>query len=142
MVIQRIQTVYLLLASALMFVLTFALPIGRLHAEGLAEPMAVKVCSDMSMMIICLATAVLLFIDIFLYKNLKFQMNCTLCCCVLVWASMFAVASVMALVMPEEFEASWLWPSIVSLASFALTVMAWAAMKHDYKLLRSYDRLR
>ncbi|MCM1451709.1 MAG: DUF4293 domain-containing protein [Clostridium sp.] len=125
-----------------MFVLTFAIPLGQLSIAGEEQAMEVKVCSDMSMMIICLVTAVMQFVTIFLYKNLKFQMNSTLCCCVLVWASMFVVASVMALVMPENFTASWLWPSVVSLASFFLTVMAWAAMKRDYKLLRSYDRLR
>lgn len=140
MVIQRIQTLYLLVASALMFVLTFALPIGQLSADGIILP--VKVSSDLSMTIICVTTAVLQFVTIFAFKNLKFQMNCTLCCCVLVWASMFVVASVMALVLPEEFEASWLWPSVVALVSFILTVMAWAAMKRDYRLLRSYDRLR
>lgn len=140
MVIQRIQSLYLLLASALMFVLTFALPIGHIEADGILLP--VKVSSDMSMMIICVTTAVLQLVTIFAFKNLKFQMNCTLCCCVLVWASMFVVASVMALVMPEEFVASWLWPSAAALASFVLTVMAWVDMKRDYRLLRSYDRLR
>lgn len=140
MVIQRIQTVYLLLASALMFVLAFVLPIGHIEVSG-AEA-AVKVSSELSMLIICVTTAVLQFVTIFCFKNLKFQMRCTLCAAVLVWASMFVVASVMALVMPEEFHASWLWPSVAALASFILTVMAWSAMKRDYRLLRSYDRLR
>jgi len=140
MVIQRIQSLYLLMASALMFVLTFALPIGHISADDLELP--VKVSSDMSMMIICVTTAVLQFVTIFAFKNLKFQMNITLCCCVLVWASMFVVASVMALVLPKEFEASWMWPAVAALASFALTIMAWAAMKRDYRLLRSYDRIR
>lgn len=140
MVIQRIQTVYLLLASALMFVLAFVLPIGHIEVSG--DEAAVKVSSELSMLIICVTTAVLQFVTIFCFKNLKFQMRCTLCAAVLVWASMFVVASVMALVMHEEFHASWLWPSVAALASFILTVMAWSAMKRDYRLLRSYDRLR
>lgn len=140
MVIQRIQTLYLLLASALMVVLTFVIPIGHITVDGLTAP--VKVSADLSMAIICMATAALQFVTIFVFKNLKFQMNCTLCCCVLVWASMFVVASVMALAMPQEFTAAWVWPSVVALASFVLTVMAWAAMKRDYRLMRSYDRLR
>lgn len=141
MVIQRIQTLYLLLACALMLVLSFAIPIGHLPIAGQEQLATVKVSTDLSMLVICLATAALQFVTIFAYKNLKFQMNCTLCCCVLVWASMFVVATVMCLVMPESFEASWLWPSVTILASFVLTIMAWVAMKRDYKLLRNYDRL-
>lgn len=141
MVIQRIQTLYLLLACALMVVLAFFIPIGHITDLAHSENVVVKVSSDLSMLIICLATATMQFVTIFLYKNLKFQMNCALCCCVLVWASMFVVATVMCLVMPESFEPSWLWPSLAILASFILTIMAWAAMKRDYKLLRNYDRL-
>lgn len=140
MVIQRIQSLYLLLASALMVVLSFVIPIGHVATpEGM---LTVKVSSELSMVIICMATAALQFVTIFAFKNLRFQMNCTLCCCVLVWASMFVVASVMALIMPAEFQPDWLVPSLIALASFILTVLAWVAMKHDYKLLRSYDRIR
>lgn len=146
MVIQRIQSLYLLLACALMCIVGNLIPLATFPSEmcsdGCAVNMALKGFNIMPIYIICMVTAVIQFVSIFLYGNLKAQMNVTLVCMVLVWATMFVGAYVLSFRLPENAIPCLLWPSICAVLSFFLTFMAYIGMKKDYRTLRSYDRLR
>ncbi|MDE6654388.1 MAG: DUF4293 domain-containing protein, partial [Muribaculaceae bacterium] len=76
MVIQRIQSLFLLIAGVLMAVVCFAVPVAHMEdAEGAIT--TVHVYDMLPVMILDLLTAVLLLISIFLFKNLKFQIKVT-----------------------------------------------------------------
>lgn len=146
MVIQRIQSLYLLIACALMCIVGNLLPLASINlvteSDGTLMNVALKGFNIMPIYIICMVTMVLQFVAIFLYGNLKAQMNVALVCMVLVWATMFVGAYVLSFRLPEGGTVCWLWPSICSLLSFLFTFLAYAGMKKDYRTLRSYDRLR
>lgn len=139
MVIQRIQSVYLLLACVASAAVGLFLPIvctgeGSLSALGMGQ-------WALPLTIVCLVTAALQLVDIFLFSNLKLQMKVALMSSIMVWASAFVWAFMMLFRLDEPLTACWVWPAVCFAASFALTLMARAGMKKDYKTLRSYDRL-
>lgn len=135
MVIQRIQTLLLLLAVAAMAVTLVCIPVP------LAEGGAVKACSNLTLLVLGCVAGALQLIDIFLFKDLKKQMLVANVAAVLVLA-FIALGSVLTVNNAEFARTAWVWPGIVALASFILTLWAKARMNADLKLLRSADRLR
>lgn len=131
MVIQRIQSLLLLAATILMVVFIFC-PITFLPGEnGLT---AVYVKSLPVYLTLAIVTAALLFISIFLYKNLRHQISVTRDAYVLEAACIFY---------PMLVGGSIEWISMIILAmAFLLTFFAVRAMCRDRQLLSSYDRLR
>lgn len=137
MVIQRIQSLYLLIAALLMALFVTIVPIGHLGDNPIMGYNLIGVLISGAL------SALLIFIDIFLFKNLKQQMQV---CSV----SMFLVAATMAVVavcfyaMPEiEYPMPGLiWTVAVPVASFIFLMLARAGMKRDNKILRDYDHFR
>lgn len=139
MVIQRIQSVYLFLACLLSVGVGLFVPIvcdGSDCFSALSMGQAV-----LPFIVVCMVTAALQLVDIFLFTNLKLQMKVALMSSIMVWATAFVWGFMMAFRLEEPLTACWVWPAVCFAASFVLTVMAWAAMKKDYKKLKSYDRL-
>ncbi len=135
MVIQRWQSV-LLLISAIFVALAGILPYA-VTAEG------ADVCAVQTPVLLCvdILVALLLLIDIFLYRNLRYQMKVTrlaLGLIVVLGATIAAytcaglegaaIAVTGGIVMP-----------VLALIS---TYAALRLMRRDYRLLRSADRLR
>lgn len=136
MVIQRIQTLYLFVAAVLMAVFCF-LP----YATG-AEPnyLSYNVADTHTLLVLGILDAVLLAIDIFLYKTLKLQIRVATICAVLV-----ALTALMSIVITARIDGASLniWGGIVVPAiALASTWMALRGMNHDRRLLSSADRLR
>lgn len=139
MVIQRIQSVYLFLACLFSVAVGLFVPIvgdgNTCHgALALWQPF-------LPLIIICLATAALQLVDIFLFSNLKLQMKVALMSSIMVWGAAFVWCYMMVFKLDAPLAPCWIWPSVCFAASFVLTVLAWSAMKKDYKKLKSYDRL-
>lgn len=135
MVIQRWQSVLLLIASVLMCLLTFtplakaadATPIGMSHAPVL--------------LVVNILVAVLLFIAIFLFKNLKLQMRVTLISIVLMVC--LAVSSGFVLYAGSQgAEIMWTGGVLLLLVALVCAVGGLRLMRRDRNILRSYDRLR
>ena len=149
MVIQRIQSVYLLIAVILMAVfaffpaLTFELG-GREFVYGALEAGKVGVTHiDPLMLTLVILIALLAFIDIFLYKNLQRQM--TVCFVdIIIGLAMLVAIGIEAYVVSgkEGLTLTWQWTILLPVLSIVFLMMAHRAMSRDKKKLRDSDRLR
>ena len=139
MVIQRWQTVMLILAVCLMaaFCSTgFGVAVNE-NAVAESAPMLVR---DYPFYLIAnLAIALILFIAIFMYKKLKRQMAVTLVCAVLICAS---IAACFCIVQGASLPVQWTGGVFLLVGALICTLMAYNFMRKDHKLLTSYDRLR
>lgn len=125
MVIQRIQSLLLLIAAALM-----AIDLACFH-----------VCDNLTLLVLGCVAGALMLIDIFLFKDLKKQMLVANVAAFITVA--FIAIGAFIYENPQEPSATgWVWPAIIAVISVLLTLWAKARMKADYNLLRSADRLR
>ena len=149
MVIQRIQSLYLLIAVILMAVfaffpaLTFELG-GREFVYGALEAGKVGVTHiDPLMLMLIVLICLLAFIDIFLYKNLQRQM--TVCFVdIIIGLAMLVAICIDAFVVSgkEGLTLTWQWYLALPILSIIFLMLAHKAMSRDKKMLRDADRLR
>ena len=149
MVIQRIQSVYLLIAVILMIVfaffpaLTFELG-GREFVYGALEAGKVGVTHiDPLMLMLVVLISLLAFIDIFLYKNLQRQM--TVCFVdIIIGLAMLVAICIQAFVVngKEGVTLQLQWYLALHVLSIIFLMLAHKAMSRDKKMLRDADRLR
>ena len=149
MVIQRIQSLYLLIAVILMAVfaffpaLTFELG-GREFVYGALEAGKVGVTHiDPLMLMLVILICFLALIDIFLYKNLQRQM--TVCFVdIIIGLAMLIAIGIQAYVVSgkEGLTLNWQWYLILPVLSIIFLMLAHKAMSRDKKMLRDADRLR
>ncbi len=138
MVIQRWQSVLLLLAAVMMAIFCFT-PIAT---YGGADQAAAVYAKDAPVLLtVTLLVAVLLFISIFMYKNLKRQITVTLLSMLLIVVTIVTGIAVVYRAFPE---AELIVAGGVTLLVVALicALVAYRFMKSDLRKLRSYDRLR
>jgi hypothetical protein len=149
--IQRIQTVYLLGATALV-ALCFFLPMAELITiagqtdaytlRGLSRSMAGKSFSEMLMLLsglVCAAT----FLTIFFYKKRKRQMRaCLIIIVFLVIIEALAFFQLGQLKGELNMMVAYRLPFVFPLISAVLMYLAFRGIKKDEELVRSYDRLR
>jgi low affinity Fe/Cu permease len=137
MVIQRLQSLLLLIATILMGVTCF-LPLATIG--DCCSSANIYLTSTPAVLAVNIATAILLFITIFLFKNLRQQMTVAKIDAVLI------VVSIISSVLTQHFQAPSAclnWVSIaLSAVAFVCTIAAHRYMGKDKKLLSSYDRLR
>lgn len=140
MVIQRWQSVLLLIAVVLMCIFC-ATPYATVKAVEATEQTHVFVSDAPVFLVLNIAIAALLFLAIFLFKNLKLQMRVTLISIVLIAASMVTCGIMLYTNMPD---AALIWTGGVLLLVGALVCALFGLrfMRKDHNLLRSYDRLR
>lgn len=140
MVIQRWQSLFLLIAVVLMCVFC-ATPYARIAAVESVEPTDVFVSDAPVFLVLNIVIAILLFLAIFLFKNLKLQMRVTLISIVLIAASVVTGAFIVYNHMPDATLI--LTGGLVLLVlSMVFAIVALRMMKKDHRLLTSYDRLR
>lgn len=131
MVIQRIQTLWLLISAALMVNVSI-LPYAETGATKLYA------YDNWPMAIISLLIIVLLCISIFSYKNLRLQKQITVIA--FLFAIIFAAIAYIANANTEDVTYSIV--SIICLTlSGILDIFAYRAMSKDQKRLRNADRL-
>lgn len=144
MQIQRIQTLYIFLAMAAMALFAF-MPYGVVTHVAEEPVYAEKLLTlgEWGLLIPVGAAAVLLLIDIFLFRNLPQQRSVlticlllTLCAVAVVCFTLFKQAD------SEGIETMFsLWDILLPLAA-AFEILALSAIAKDQKLLSSYNRLR
>ena len=149
MVIQRIQSVYLLIAIILMVVfaffpaLTFELG-GRQFVYGALEAGKVGVTHvDPLMLMLIILISLIALMDIFLYKNLQRQM--TVCFVdIIIALSMLVAICIQAFVVGnrEGWVVTWQWQLLLPIAAIIFLMLAHKSMSNDKKKLRDADRLR
>lgn len=134
--IQRVQTLWLLLAAAASFLtLNFAFYSGT-TAEGAYLELNAK--ENIPILILSVATAVLALVTIFLYKNRKLQMKLTL-----VGLGVSILTLVLYFKKTSEFANGnySIW-AILSLVVPVFLFFATRGIYKDEKLIKSLDRLR
>ena len=149
MVIQRIQSVYLLIAVILMVVfaffpaLTFELG-GRQFVYGALEAGKVGVTHiDPLMLMLVVLISLLALIDIFLFKNLQRQM--TVCFVdIIIGLAMLVAIGIQAFYVngKDGVTLTWQWYLLLPILSIVFLMLAHKAMSRDKKILRDSDRLR
>ena len=129
--IQRIQSVYLLLAAVC--VLALLLFPGLVTPDGWAWYTPVKVASAILIAVGCL-------VSIFLYKDRARQRNLVT---VDLWLSLALIVTMaVAFVLAGPIVLSAAWPVLFPTVAFVLIVLARRAITRDIELVRSMDRLR
>lgn len=149
MVIQRIQSVFLLIAVILMVVfaffpaLTFELGDKTVLYGAIESGRAGHMHIDPLLITLIILIAFLAFIDIFLFKNLQRQM--TVCFVdILIGIAMLVAIGIQAFVIGnrEGWTVSWQWYLALPVLSIIFLMLAHKAMSNDKKKLRDADRLR
>ncbi|MFA6873469.1 MAG: DUF4293 domain-containing protein [Bacteroidaceae bacterium] len=148
--IQRIQTIFLLLVSASL-VMSFFLPFGTVVSlnetgQSTIQPFTAWGVSAFRPIAFTLATllaALIPFITIFLYKNRKLQIRF----CLLEDVLLLPVAASLIIYKEMNFEgvvfSNFVWLLVVSfLLPYLFNLFALLAIKKDEKLIRSLDRIR
>lgn len=135
MVIQRWQSV-LLLISAIFVALAGILPYA-VTANG------VDVCAVQTPVLLCvdILVALLLLIDIFLYRNLHYQMKVTRLALGLIVVLEAAIAAYTCAGL-EGATISIIGGIVMPMLALISSFVALHLMHRDYRLLRSADRLR
>lgn len=149
MVIQRIQTVYLIIAIILMVVFAFfpALSFelgGREFVYGALETGKVGVTHfDPLMLMLIVLISLLALIDIFLYKNLQRQMTVCFVDIVIGLAMLVAICIQAYMVGTRDgVTLTWQWYLALPALSIIFLMLAHKSMSKDKKMLRDSDRLR
>ena len=130
--IQRIQSIYLLVATIAMALISFKVPVWTLNEQLFMAQ------DDTKMFILTVAGALLSLIGIFMFKNRKLQMKLIR---LIVLVEM--VIGVRLFMVLQEFEVSLNTNCILLLAfAFVAMIMAYRGVKKDDDLVRSVDRIR
>lgn len=138
MVIQRWQTVFLLLAAICMaLVSSLSLGTGTLPCgdTGDLSPLTFQ-----PLFIVNILVTVLLVIDIFLFKNLKLQKKVALVSILLEIVSIVILGLLM--LPPLEYINEMSWTATLPPVALVFTILARQRMAADERLLKSYDRIR
>lgn len=156
--IQRIQTLYLMVITLLM-VVTLIFPLVFIGVDGHQVTLSAFTISDTEGVLsyasawlgAVLAVATLLpFVTIFLYKNRQLQIRLCGVECVLLLGAVLLVGAFTYSVCNNifaDFDITWTniairFPVILPLISLVLTPLAMRAILRDELLVRSLDRIR
>lgn len=145
MVLQRIQTVYLLLAAILMATFAF-FPVYDITCSGTTVAVsALPRCgiSLASLVILCLDALIVLLtlIAIFKYNDLKKQMRLTGVIMLLI-VTLITTISIMLCMNKCPSVVTIHITAIIPFVSLVLVALAYKGMKHDKKLLADSERIR
>jgi hypothetical protein len=151
MVIQRIQSVFLLIAVILMVVFAFFPALSFEMADktvlygALETGRAGSMHIDPLLFTLTILISLLALIDIFLFKNLQRQM--TVCFVdILIGIAMLVAICIQAFVVANRdgdgWVVNWQWYLILPVLSIIFLMLAHKAMSRDKKTLRDADRLR
>lgn len=133
MQIQRWQSLFLLIAAALMGAINF------LSYATLADGTQLFTTQATVLLVVNVIVAVLLFALIFMYKNLRMQMRMTTIAIVLL---LLFAADTAIVACNAGAQIAWCGAFPLYVVSLILTIAARRLMRRDSDLLRSADRLR
>lgn len=137
--IQRIQSVWLLIASILSFTtLKFSFYGGNIVENGVSTFIDYTAKENLLILVLTVAVAVAALVSIFLYKDRKQQMKI-----IAVTLIIDIVTIILMYVNTKKFESGTIaLTSILYFATPVFFIMALLAIWKDEKLVKSADRLR
>ena len=132
MMIQRIQSIYLLVAAISMTLISFKVPVYTLNETLFMAQ------DDTKMFILTIVGAIFSLLGLFMFKNRKFQMKLirlTVLIQMIIGVRIFMLFNKFEVVLNNSF---------LFLLAFTLIalIMAYRAVKKDDDLVRSVDRIR
>lgn len=138
MVIQRWQSVLLFFAGLAVCLFAF-IPVCEIIVPDAIVNFSLRDVTPV--LVIDLLTGLMLFIAIFLYKDLRLQKKITL---ISAFLDIIVIGVTAAFIATFDGKLGVVWNFACALpaVAFVLTVWAYYMMKADEKLLRSYDRIR
>ena len=156
--IQRIQTLYLMLVTLLM-VVTLIFPLVFIGVDGHQVTLSAFTISDAEGVLsyasswlgaVLVVATLLPFVTIFLYKNRQLQIRLCGVECVLLLGAVLLVGAFTYSVCNNiftDFDITWAniairFPVILPLVALVLTPLAMRAILRDELLVRSLDRIR
>lgn len=146
MVIQRWQTVWLLIAAILMAVFCFvpmALVTGVTTGADSASVTPLMPADMPVLLAVAILTALLLAVTIFLFKDTRRQRTLTLMCMLLIAATAVTEALVIFNWDTTSGDSvSWMGSVFLLVGAFVFAFLAYRGIRHDENLLRAADRLR
>ncbi len=151
--IQRIQSVYLLVVTVLL-VVAMCLPVGQfIAADGVTthifKPMGVAVAdgsfhSTWGLFGILLLSAIIAFCTIFLFRNRMMQIRMTIFSSILL-IGYYIAFGVFCYVLSNDLDASTFqvgWALALPVVSIILNYLAFRAIYRDELMVKAADRLR
>ncbi|MDE6301949.1 MAG: DUF4293 domain-containing protein [Muribaculaceae bacterium] len=142
MQIQRIQTLFLLIAAILTAIFCFVPYAIYTPAELDPDSMTSAMVKDTpALMVLNLVLVALLFFTIFAFRNLKQQMRLTILAIVLICVSMVTTGFIIYGSLPNAVPVLLGGVSLLVIA-LVFALLAYRGMSRDRKLLASLDRLR
>jgi DMSO/TMAO reductase YedYZ heme-binding membrane subunit len=139
--LQRIQTIWLLAASAAAFItLKLSFFSGNKYVDNVKTFEELNGMSHVILMILTVALAVASLIIIFLYKDRKLQLKLTIAAFALSLLNLFVYYLQIKKFIPAEGKISI--TAIVAIIIPALILLATRAIWKDEQLIKSVDRLR
>ena len=141
MVIQRLQSLWLLFAAALMGLFCF-MPMFLVKNDGAAAHQFVSPMDMPVFMVVSSVIAVLLFLAIFLYKNTRRQKTVTLLSMVLIAVCCVTEGLIGLGWGPVDAELEWQGSIFLLIGALIFSLMAYRGISSDEKLLKAADRLR
>lgn len=142
MVIQRWQSVWLLVAAVLTGVFCFV-PMAIVPDELAAESVTFLSPKDLPVfLIVNVLVAVLLFLSIFMYKNTRRQKMLTLVSMLLLVVVMATEAIVLFGWDSANGSVEWLGSIFLLLGALVFAGMAYQGIRSDERKLRAADRIR
>jgi glucan phosphoethanolaminetransferase (alkaline phosphatase superfamily) len=141
MVIQRIQTVYLLLAAIVTSVFAFVPVINVLNPDGVVEISFNSLHFGAWTMVLEILIVILAIIAIFKYRDLKTQIRLTNVLMLLI-VTLIIVIAVMMWVLHDKLIMQFTPYIIMPFVALILVWLAKKCIKHDKKLLADSERIR
>lgn len=149
MVLQRLQSLYLLIAAILLGIFAFSTPVSLTAGKNVVSISAIPECcaqsaiSNYVLIILIALTAILAFITIFKYKNLKLQLQLCSVCMLLTLVIGVVIGILAYQAIPEgNWECSVEWSSLLLVAAFILFFMARRGVAHDKKVIHDSESFR
>ena len=139
MQIQRIQTLFLLIAVVLMAIFCFTPFAETVLGDGTVSKVFAKDAPVLLVVNACIA--ILLFVNIFMYKNLRQQIRITLLSIMLMVCST-ATCFIVATTGMADTQLIWTGGVVLVLVALVFAIAAYRYMLRDKRKLASYDRLR
>tara|TARA_B000000475_G_scaffold59707_1_gene47254 strand:+ start:119 stop:514 length:396 start_codon:yes stop_codon:yes gene_type:complete len=130
--IQRIQSIYLLVAAIAMTLISFKVPVYTLNESMFMAQ------DDTKMFILTIVGAIFSLLGLFMFKNRKFQMKL-----IRLTVLIQMIIGVRLFMLFNKFEVA-LNNTLLFLMAFSLIalIMAYRGVKKDDDLVRSVDRIR
>ena len=137
MVIQRWQTVFLLLAGLAMCFFAFSPVCDLIVPDYICT---VKTVEILPTFIIALLSGLMLFISIFLYKTTHLQKRVVIASEILTFFTMVSLA--IYYLKSEAMAFEWRFAAVLPFIALVLEIWAYSRNRKDENLLKSYDRIR